>query len=264
MKTHHRTYDSLADLEKAASSSAGPDARRVHWRDPYWIGRSFGCWEEVRQAVRSTWPEGTALVEAMIEDLRTVEMPRPVSRQRRQRWAEDGGDELCMDRLRSGQGPWREMHKESVTAPQSITLVVDVGARCTRESDSLMWRGAAAVALSDLLEAAGYRVTLVAVRYAAANYSDGSASFVRVTLKRADQPADVAGLAAAVSGWCFRALWLTESYCQPRLAVKSGNGRSAPVAEAMPDDLADAVVIDDVWDREAALALVRRVVAGLG
>jgi hypothetical protein len=268
-RTHYRSYESMADLVEATTAAGtwreretGSEGQR--WRaNPRWVGRSFDSWPEVCEAINSLWPEGVAAVEGMLADLRSVELPRPVSRKRRPRWSADQGDEIEPDRLRAGQEPWRELHRESVGAPQHITVVAQVGARCSADPASLLWRGAAAIALADLLEAAGYRVTLALASRAKAAYANGDDSYRHVTLKRADQPVDAASLVNAVSAWCYRTVWLDEHAAQG-LRMSDNYGITSAVSGSAPDELRNAVWVEDVYSRQEALALVRRVVAGLG
>ena len=210
----------LADCDKAFQ--AGKRATTTEdclQESAGWIGRYYGSWSEVVADANGAWPYGQKLVAEMIEQLAHVKLPQPVSLKRRPRWSEDGGDEICMDRVRSGQGDcWRTMSRQSTQATKTIAIVVNDVASGSKESSDILWRGAAGVVLANILENAGYRVEFWACDYGCETYEDGQGNFQAVCLKRAEQPLDAATIINAVSGWFFRVLFFSRGITRMMLS----------------------------------------------
>src|SRR5262249_44679959 len=140
-------------------------------------------------------------------------------------------------------------------------VVCQVGALADVAAADLLWRGGAAIALADLLERAGYRVTLWA---AGRSRMTGGYSVRAVRLKAADEPVNAAALANAISGWCYRLVWLQEHAVQRPDWARQGSTTSLTTGDA--EELAGGepcYVIQNVYDREAALRVARAVVASL-
>lgn len=148
--TVYRLYESVDEQVQFADSVP---ARRVgdHGNPTYrsFIGRRFGSWADVKQATRSAWPAGLEVLEAMLRDLDDTAIERPVSRRCRTRFREGDGDELDYDRLRAGQPYWRTARRQKTRRPATVTVLVDVGANAHRRHEDILWRGAAAIGLTD-------------------------------------------------------------------------------------------------------------------
>jgi len=207
--TVYRLYDSVNELVDFADAVPGERADEHDCtRRSTFIGRDFDDWGDAKAASRTVWPEGIAVLERMMRDLDDAELERPKSRRRRPRFSEDDGDELDYDRLRTGQPFWRTSRRECVKGPTTVTVIVDVGANCGTNHRDILWRGAAAIALTKRLEEAGYRVELWSVTLTEGVWSPKSKRPVTVMdsvcLKRAGDPIDESTLVAAVSGWFHR------------------------------------------------------------
>ena len=87
-----------------------------------------------------------------------------------------------------------------------MTIVIDVNAKVSIGHADILWRGAAALAMTYILEEAGYRVELWIVHRASDAYTKGGRHVNAVCLKRAQDPLDIATFSAAVSGWFYRTL----------------------------------------------------------
>jgi hypothetical protein len=272
-KTIYRVYDSAEDLLAACQRVAEHRVEatvELDWEA--FVGRRFTTWAEVYAAVRQAWPEGLQVLERMLDDLSRASVPRPVSRRRKTRFAEDNGDELDYDRLRTGQPFWRTSRRETAQGSSVLTIVVDVGANWKTRHQDILWRGAAAIALTQRLEEAGYRVELWAVQKSSNLYSDEPrgdrwtiAGMNAVCLKRPSDPIDPSTLISLVSGWCFRTVFF-RAKCQGRLRIKGSLGRAAVPQAADLDQITTdqrRVLIAGAFSYSGALAIVRGVLAEL-
>lgn len=104
------------------------------------------------------YKEGAERVTKMRE---TIELPEMVNVRRRPVWG-DQGDFVDMDRVRAGQldTAWRGVRKVTCQPPR-VLILADTGANCGVEAEAMAWRGVAALALADALNAAGYQVAVV-------------------------------------------------------------------------------------------------------
>jgi hypothetical protein len=182
IRVRKQVFDSIQEMVQACDSAfqAGRYRRddATIRRDAEFLGRAFTGWAEVVAKVGEYWPEGLDLVQEMLFELRNIAgQARPKSRVRRGRWSADDGDEIDMDRLRAGQDCWGQTVREEHDAPQTLCLVFALSTPSSRRSAEVLWRGAVAVILADLLEACGYRVELWAVNctayYDGGGYQDG-------------------------------------------------------------------------------------------
>lgn len=256
-------YDSVAELVEAATAARQRDPEDGCFHSPDWVGRSFATWEDVVAAANGTWDEGVRQVESMVEELRGIELPAPVSRRRRAVWA-DEGDEFNHDRFRSGQECWRAMRRQTYRAPQHVTIIAQVGGVATVPAAAFLWRGAAAIALADLLEQAGYRVTVYAANRA--EKVGGRHERLRwVRIKDGADPVNLAGMVSAMAPWFYRSVFFQEHASQRgigRVGQRVGGTRpltDADVAAIEPG----AILIQDVRDRRSAVAKVREVIEAL-
>lgn len=140
--------------------------------------------------------------------MESVELPPIHSHVRRIRYSEDNGDEIDLDRMRAGQEYWRESKREVATGPTEVTIFTDLTARKYTDNMDVLWRGAAAIAMTRILERAGYRVELWAVQ-GGRNHSDNSKRYVDgVCLKRTSDGLDESSIVQGVSAWYYRGVLL--------------------------------------------------------
>lgn len=261
-KMHVKTWESvdamLADCNKAAASG------RVHtFSDESFVGRKFDGWKDVAAVANQEWPEGLEIIQEMLHEMkkRLRDLPAPKDRRRKKRWADDG-DEVCNDRLRSGQEFWSRTERQEVNAPQHVTVFANVGALGEVPWMDLIWRGAAALILCDLLEAAGYRVEFWAVRWSRHLYEDGDPSIGAVCLKGSGGVADTSTVVNALAGWFYRTVFFQSSYS---LGAPINRGMGATQLLTTENEFvkqqagsSKAVVIDGVWNMSAAIDLLDR------
>jgi hypothetical protein len=266
-------YESVQEMTAAADAASKAGRRRqtdedYRSRGHFW-GRKFSGWDDVVQKVAEYWPEGLDLVQGMLHDLRDgVCQSKPKSRVRRARWSADDGDDVDVDRLRSGQDCWRLMAREQRDAPQNVAIVFSLATRWERSAESILWRGAVAIVLADLLEDAGYRVEVWAVNNMTLAYENGATAQQAVCLKHSEVPVDIASLVNGVSGWFYRTVVFQSYYAVTASTPNPCMGYPKGVTEeteVVQDAVGDTmkVVIDEVWDRDAAVSKVREVIAGL-
>ena len=267
MYTH--IYESQLELVEAANRAIA--AGRQHYEgyfDPSFLGRDLCTWDQVLNAAKREWPEGLEVVQEMLYQLRDLKSElRPKSVRRRPRWADDG-DEIDNDRLRSGQEPWRVARRESADGPQTVVIFTNVSALGSVRHEDVLWRGAVATALADLLEEAGYRVELWGCRYTSRAYQDHSNLLQAYCLKRAEEPLDLAAVVNGVSAWFFRSAIFQAQYAEPKSRPASTMGVTLQLNPEMPEltELARgarSVVIDGVWTKRDALRLAREALESL-
>ncbi len=266
----HFSFESVTEMCDAAD--AMPMSRRPDLDDRQeWLGRAdLPNYAAARRACDQTWDHGLRVVDRMLEQLQDTQIQRPVSRRRRLRWDEAGGDEICYDRLRSGQPFWRESRRQNTKGPTNATILVDIGAQSRISADDMLWRGAAALALTYLLEAADYRVELWAYRHVKNNRWDGwreQAGMISVCLKRTQDPLDISGTVNSVSGWFYRTIFRTCYAMGDKKVDIDGIGQGA---RALPEQIQQItsdenfINIEGVFAYHAAVKKVTNELARLG
>jgi hypothetical protein len=272
MEKHFRAFETaqeMIDYNTARIAEGGRQYQpwKTHRND--WVGREFSSWDQVCKEANETWGKGLRLVNDMLSQFSTVELPKPVSRKRKPAWSPDDGDEIENDRLRSGQDCWRTTRRQVTSGPSTVAIVANVCTSSFHESSDIIWRGAAAIVLANLLEDAGYRVELWAAKGTPHEPGDAGV-FHSMCLKRADQPLDVATLVNAISGWFYRTCWIQTCFSEKeyRRPNEGRAGRPTPMGDngEYIERLVGSqpvVFIEEVYSRDAALALVREVIEGL-
>ena len=149
-----------------------------------WMG-GLHSWQEAATILEKGWPEGAERLRVLAGKL-AGHIPQAKSLKRRLAWADDG-DEVCRDRLQSGQLEqcWRTMRRLPFVAPHTVAIETEWGGHFRQTAEELFWQGAAAAALTDILEEAGYRAEVYAntvIRW------KGHQHWVRVKVKEADMP----------------------------------------------------------------------------
>lgn len=227
--------------------------------DSQWIGRSFDSFADVAKAVNQPWEEGLQIIDQMLDKLHDLHLPVPQSRRRVARWNEDHGDDLDIDRLRAGQPYWRSSEREIRTGPQNVTIIAAMGATQNWHPMQMIWRGAAAIVLTELLERAGYRVDLWGGRTGTNVYTDKSWQCFAVQLKRPEDPLDRSAVVNAVSGWFYRTIGICTNLLRRKGQVRAGGGSSAGCSY-----LGDMVSQDEntffaewIWSEQTAMEWIR-------
>jgi hypothetical protein len=247
----------------AAADAAFERGRVYEFNSAKWIGREFDGWKDAMQKAKELWADGVAIIKRLAEEAAASVASRPTSHKRRTAWSEDGGDELDVHRMRSGQAPWQECRRQSVSAPQMVSIVINVSASANVPTENIIWRGAAALVIADLLEAAGFNVEIVGVFHSYRGFRNGNHYLLAYRMKRLDQPLDIATLVNAVSGWFFRTVILQTMYderCLPRDGMGQPMRLDGDAVAREAGCSENPIIIDNVWNQNDAAALVRRVV----
>lgn len=225
--------------------------------------------DELTSLVRDGWPEGGARAIALADSF-ADKVPEPVSVKRRRQWA-DAGDELDRDRLYNGQldTAWRRTTRKHGKAPQTLSIVLPWGDNCHTSQDEMFWAPAAAIALTDLLERAGYAVDLRGAFVSCMSRGGRHYAAVEVTVKAAGEilrPNSVAAIFAHAGA--FRWYGIPALAGTPN-AVDSSFGFAFDPKEAMTL-LVDAkltdpahIVFPRVYSREAAVKAIQDVLTDL-
>jgi len=211
LRGHAMIFDGILDLANSThdaikQGASLPDYQSLAYRSN-WLGRTFSSWEQVVEACRSHWPKGMDIVKAMIEELKKQPLPQPKSRKRKARWSEDDG-EVEVGRFLAGESAfYRDVRRDNVHGPETLTLLCNLDASGGIDHNEIFWRGAAAVAICDLLEDAGYscEVWMWGVGDGTWN-NDLPTVFTAVPLKKAGAPLDLNCLVAGLSAWFLRSL----------------------------------------------------------
>lgn len=263
--TEYMVFEGVAEAAAEARKACENPARITGgWEMEFpgnvqFIGRKFDSWSEVEQAALGVWRDGLKIIDGMLKELASETLPQPVSRRRRRFWSEDDGDELSLDRLERGQPYWEGRKRQAKIAPAVITLVTDMSTNCGIESKSILWRGAATLVLSKLLEEAGYSVDLWCAKRCAETYLNGSDWFAGVHIKRPGDPLEIGNLVSAVSGWFYRTVLFGVSRVAVNWAPKYSLGAPECIRKFVPMLTGNdsSYVFEGIWSRPEAVDAVR-------
>lgn len=221
-------------------------------------GRDVRSWGHLETIASQYWPEGMAIVQAMLDQLRDVELPRPLAYRRKRRFSEDDGDELDVDRLLGRQAHWEYRRLERAIAPGAITICCDVSGAWNIPASLLLWRGATAVCLTNLLEQAGYRVELWSVRHVSEAFLDKGDSYTAVRTKLPNEPVSIGEAICGVSAWFYRTAMLHSCNIHPA-SPDHGGGYSEHIGKFLDVVTGDPlkVVVSGVWSLAEATKFIR-------
>ena len=184
-------------------------------RKGFYLG-SLKDWRSVDKRMHRGWGKGAEKASKLVEQV-AGKVAEPVSVRRRVRWG-DEGDEYSRERLLDGHfdSAWRSSGSRFAVANPILTIAINWGGNSNLTQDELFWSGAAAIALIQILEGAGYQTNLYA--YAGNQYghdlpSIGKTKFpygregriaMSICLKRSGEFVRPDMLMAALAGPSFR------------------------------------------------------------
>lgn len=221
LKVNARSRDDVLDAKNYAGAE--------------WYGVAGGV-DAVLDLLRTGgWPDGARIV----EDLATyIDVPPPISIRRR-RIRSDQGDTLDIHSVLSGNlsRAWEKPLRRAGLGNQNITLIASMQGLAHLSARTYLWRGAACLALCDLLTTAGYNVEILA-EYR----TDAMGITHRIKVKDGKVPVDVASLASCVClagfkrvlGFCAL-LHHLDDYGEAR---RAGQWQSLPAKERAPNEIA--------------------------
>lgn len=211
--------------------------------DHEWMGikddvlhRDEPCVSAALRLAREGWRRGVDLM-ADVTDKITAPTPKAIRRQ--QRWREQG-DDVDMQRIWGGNldNAWRGTVRDYRNGPQRVRILIDAIESGGEGSDSMRWRGVAALKLADLLTEAGYSVQIESVIDCKDSSNPLKTFKLRAIVKDYEAPSDLMTLAATTAlPAFFRALmhlWGLKVAKHFRLAGVSYQVRT-PEAEAFKD-----------------------------
>lgn len=216
-------YDSAEDMLASAQANRGRRTYPAFSRGG-WTGMDLRSWDDARAKLNSPWPEGREKVATVMSEIAEAKLPSPVSKARKQRWSEDDG-EVSSDRVLAGESEYyRETYRASKTGTQNVTVLTNYGGVASHSSESLFWSSAAAIAVVDLLEEAGYSCEIWAYNWSTRAFDNGADFFSAIHLKEAGNPLDIESLMTVTSGWWFRTVGLSVFDDVPGQASSGGYG----------------------------------------
>lgn len=269
----HRTYffnvfESMHDLANAVKA-VDPLIRQGGSRSSNWyprgqfnsfVGETFRDWNHVQSQTESYWPKGMEVYSRMVDKLRDIELPRPKSLKRELIWRDDDGFDLDLDRLQRDQPYWRATRRQHRPGPMSFTMVTDITTSGSYNTMDVLWRGAASVVLTEILERAGYRVELWVAQHCINSYPSitGRCQCTAVRLKRGSDPLDQSSLINATSGWAYRTLFFG-AYWIGGVHPTQGLGTVADIKQIVPALTTDeqVCVVDRIYDERAAIQFIQ-------
>ena len=127
------------------------------------------------------------------------EVAPPQSTRRKVRRNQDWGDELDAESvLVRSLNPWDRMTRENQPR-RSVTIGVNLTVHCGQKPYELLWRGAAAAALADILTQRGINVEIVAFWTIEQMSSRCGKVVGRYIIKSADMPMDIGSVSVAIA-----------------------------------------------------------------
>lgn len=176
----------------------------------------------------------------------------------------DGGTHFdCVELLGGNSDCWSVWELADSKVP-AVKLIVDMSIRCNRSPSVMLWRGATAAAMADLLEDNGIATEIVAVRYSTDTYQDMSGHVMQeLVIKRATEQLTMSAVAAALCevATC-RLLMFAATYVTGVGRVNSGLGW--PVEGYTPPCLIeehDLVVPSTIENHRQAVAWIKEYAA---
>lgn len=226
-----------------------------------WYG--VPTYQDVERVVRDGWPEGLARMEEMLKH----EIPQLVGIKRKLRRG-DHGDEIDIHAVNRGQldRAWsRRARTHALNGHGHKTILFNNMTRSDIKAETLFWRGAAMVKVSDALTEAGYDVEIIVQK---SNINVDLYESVRIcdtfTLKPMHMPlnkmavATVVCLAGFTRVFGFRHLTRIQEHINRTLGI---------AVTHLPDDMQGRDLItgfDNIHDRDDAQRVINEILASLG
>jgi hypothetical protein len=257
-------YGSIADFLAAAGMPCRVirnQAQQTYFTtrpsyDADWYGAGCKTGNDVRKLVNDGWPQGRERLNTLRNQISVIDAVPVDKRRRLVRGA--SGDSLDMPYVWSGRLDiaWRSAKRTDSRGPQRIEIVANMICSGGEHADVLFWRGAAAVVLADILEAAGYMVRLTVNFGGKAEESKVSC---RIVVKDHGTPLDITSTSAVILPGFFRAIghaWIAAHcpHARDQGGIMVGQGMVEP---------GEVLVSHSVRDHGTALALVNDTIASI-
>lgn len=183
----------------------------------------------------------------------------PTVARRRVRRGMDYGEEIDADRWLVREPNCWERNVREPQARRTVTIGCNVVVSGSRKPEHLLYRGAAALALADLLTQQGCNVQIVMFKCASEPSSHVARSVFRYELKSPDMPLDLSAIAFAMCEIAFcRTVAVCGGYRHLPGKLTSGFGIPSEVPAADREGI-DYLIDKDVLNEEAASQWLRKV-----
>lgn len=193
-------FDSMTDLTNFTDGNKFAQAGRASF-----VGeQGLDSWEQVEKRSNRVWAEGLYTLQEFVTKLKDAKLPELKDKKRKVKFNGDDGDEVEYDRMMNGEDFYRKSERQDHDSVTDISVYIDTTTPASKDSKDILWRGAAAIALTHILEERGYRVELWVVN--GSDLYDGKSKHVMTgcCLKRAGDVLDMSTLINVVSGWFYR------------------------------------------------------------
>ena len=213
-------------------------------RDKSFVGEKFKEWDDAENMTQQPWDYGAEVLQTFVDRLTSASLPQLKGKVRKTEWSYTDGDEIDLERMQRGEPYMRRTIRESTHGASELTILIDVTTPYHMESEDVLWRGAAAVALVKLMEERGYRCEVWVVNGSELFADSRRPVMTACCLKRCSDPLDCSTLVGTVSGWFYRSVTFTllDTICEKNEhPVAPGYGSCAT---PMPKDL-DSVSTDE-------------------
>lgn len=226
----------------------------------YRLSHEYSAFYGMRRSeaqVLNSYPAGLELADSL-----AAEMPKVAMKgiKARKHWSEDG-DDFSRERFEAGhEACWLGTRRERGIKKPIIRITVAIGATACVDADDLAWSGAAAFAIIDAAESAGYQIELDAYSYAADVFPRSHATpdmLIEVPLKAAGEPLDRETVAMALTCPAFFRWHVMNA----RMAVESACGRGMGSTRPTPDRYIGDLHLPHAYGRHSAEAAVREAIA---
>ena len=195
----------MVDYGEAGYNKAGQWNRTEPKNNSSWTGRKFENWQGVRDGFAT--PDEVALqrIEDMLLALQDSDIPDVPSRRRQRRYSDVAGD-IDVDRAMSGNPEYMsEVSRVIKNGPTNVTIYCNLDAAFGDSPEKVFWRGGAAIAAADLLEAAGFATEIwVWCLGRGVYHSPNDMQFHAAPIKGINDPIDYSNLTNTLSSWFLR------------------------------------------------------------
>jgi hypothetical protein len=195
----------------------------------------------------------------LVGRIKSAEQPR-----RRVRRGLDWGDELDADRvMRRDPFAWERSVREQMPK-RTVVIGCNSTVHWKQRPEELLWRGAAALALADVLQAEGHNVEIVMFLSLYRPTRTVAQAVSRFAIKDAMMPCDVGALAFAmceIAFWRLVCVYGSARHWPGQLTKGLGRCMSLPEADGRGVDF---LIENDVKNEEAAVAWLRNQLAREG
>ena len=207
--THCMMFDSVYDILSSTERKFDNGVRNYSpsYGDSEWIGRELSSWDDVKDACFNPSPEALEAGSKLVQKILDNELPQPKSKRRKAYWNDSGGSEIGVGRYMDGEPFWRSSRREMKTGTSTVSVITNLDGISSESSESMMWRGAGAVAIADVLENAGYNVDLhVWCRGSSVYDETPMGQFTSINIKSSGDVLDVGAIMSVLTGWFLRSV----------------------------------------------------------